>query len=51
MAPGCFPRASFDFYPFCGVQRSVQLCVRPASGLEGLKIETQLEGLTAGAVK
>ncbi|EOD29558.1 hypothetical protein EMIHUDRAFT_468530 [Emiliania huxleyi CCMP1516] len=49
MAPGCFPRASFDFYPFCGVQRSVQLCVRPASGLEGLKIETRLEGLTAGA--
>ena len=42
MAPGCFPRASFDFYPFCGVQRSVQLCVRPASGLEGLKIATQL---------
>ena len=19
MAPGCFPNASFDFYPFCGI--------------------------------
>ena len=49
MAPGCFPSASFDFYPFCGIQRSVLLCVRPKVGLTGLAIETTLARAAADA--
>lgn len=43
MAPGCYPEASFDFYPFCGVQRSVLMCVRPRLGLEGLQLKVHLD--------
>lgn len=48
MAPGCFPSAAFDFYPFCGVQRSVLLCVRPKVGLNGLHFSIKLEGAHRG---
>ena len=37
LAPGCFPSTTFDFYPYCGVQRSVLLCTRPARGLTALR--------------
>ena len=43
MAPGCFPSSSFDFYPFCGIQRTVQMCVRPTDGLLGLNIKVGLQ--------
>jgi len=43
MAPGCFPNASFDFYPFCGIQRGVLLCVRPRVGLVGLALKCNLD--------
>ena len=42
MAPGCHPSASFDFYPFCGIQRSVLLCDRPAHGVSGLQCRVSL---------
>lgn len=43
MAPGCYPNTSFDFYPHCGLQRSVSLMVRPRVGLEeALQLETVL---------
>ena len=52
MAPGCFPSSSFDFYPFCGIQRSVQMCTRPAKGLTGFSMSVSLlgpRGVTADA--
>jgi len=42
MAPGCFPSASFDFYPYCGIQRSVLVCVRPRHGITGLTVNTRM---------
>ena len=54
MAPGCFPSASFDFYPYAGIQRSVLLCTRPKERrITGLNVRMTLvsprDGRTAEA--
>lgn len=40
-----FPAASFDFFPFCGIQRPVTLYVTPHEGIHDLTIMTEIAGL------
>ncbi len=39
-----YPPAMFDFFPYCGIQRSVSLLSLPAGGLEDVTVTTRLEG-------
>jgi beta-glucuronidase len=39
-----YPKASFDFFPFCGIHRPVRLCLVPESGIQGIQVETSLNG-------
>ena len=45
-----FPDTSFDFFPFCGIQRPVNLCHVPAEGLEAIEVDTAIDG-DAGIVR
>ena len=38
-----YPPAGFDFFPFCGIQRPVQICSVPRDGIEDVSVETRLE--------
>lgn len=40
------PPASFDFFPFCGIQRPVLLYAAPAGALDDLTVVTQIDGET-----
>ncbi len=42
-----YPPSAFDFFPFCGIQRPVQICSVPRGGIEDISIETRLEGKIA----
>jgi len=44
------PPASFDFFPFCGIQRPVHLLSLPQEPLQDVTVTTSLEGKT-GKVK
>ncbi len=39
-----FPAGSFDFFPFCGIQRPVMLTVTPREGIIDLTVLTEIEG-------
>jgi beta-glucuronidase len=41
-----YPDASFDFFPFCGIQRPVLLYARPHGGINDLTVKTDLLGAT-----
>jgi beta-glucuronidase len=45
-----YPAASFDFFPFCGIQRPVKLCLVPEDGIEAIHVETPLSGADARVV-
>jgi beta-glucuronidase len=45
-----YPTASFDFFPFCGIQRPVLLYAAPPDGIEDLTVVTEIEG-GAGLVR
>jgi beta-glucuronidase len=38
-----YPPAGFDFFPFCGIQRPVQIWSIPRGGIEDVAVETRLE--------
>ncbi len=39
-----FPDGSFDFFPFCGIQRTVRLCLLPEGAIERIEVEPSLAG-------
>jgi len=39
-----FPEGSFDFFPFCGIQRPVTLLVTPREGITDITVLTDIEG-------
>jgi beta-glucuronidase len=45
-----YPPAAFDFFPFCGIQRPVQICSAPRGGIEDVAVETSL-GKNAARVR
>ncbi len=40
------PPASFDFFPFCGIQRPVQLFSLPMKSIQDVTVTTDIEGKT-----
>src|SRR5208282_2914784 len=40
------PPASFDFFPFCGIQRPVQLFSFPSQSIQDITVTTELAGKT-----
>jgi beta-glucuronidase len=42
-----YPPTAFDFFPFCGIHRPVQLCLIPQGGIEDIIVETELNGSRA----
>ncbi|MGB8212016.1 MAG: beta-glucuronidase [Anaerolineales bacterium] len=41
-----FPPAQFDFFPFCGIQRPVWLVATPPGGLQDVRVQTDIEGIS-----
>lgn len=41
-----YPDTTYDFYPFCGIQRPVLLCAVPHDGIEDITVTTDIEGST-----
>jgi len=39
-----YPETSFDFFPFCGIQRPVMLYATPHDAIADLTVETDIEG-------
>jgi beta-glucuronidase len=42
-----YPPASFDFFPFCGIQRPVSLCALPDARIDDVVVDTRLESTGA----
>jgi beta-glucuronidase len=42
--PRQYPDVSFDYFPYCGIQRTVQLVATPVGGLDDLTVMTDLDG-------
>jgi beta-glucuronidase len=40
---GNYPPTSFDFFPFCGIQRPVLLCATPHDGIADVTVVTDIE--------
>jgi beta-glucuronidase len=41
-----FPDTTYDFYPFCGIQRPVLLYAVPKGGIDDITVATDLDGAT-----
>lgn len=41
-----FPDTTYDFYPFCGIQRPVLLYAVPRDGIEDITVMTDIDGST-----
>ncbi len=41
---GSFPNASFDFFPYAGLHRSVVLCSVPNTHIDDVTVRTEIEG-------
>ncbi len=39
-----FPRTSFDFFPYCGIQRPVLIYTEPADAINDLTVITRIDG-------
>jgi beta-glucuronidase len=42
-----FPATSFDFFPYCGIQRPVILSALPRGSVEDITVDTQMSGSSA----
>jgi beta-glucuronidase len=42
---GNYPQAQFDFFPYCGIHRPVQLYATPHAYLSDVTVQTQIEGV------
>jgi beta-glucuronidase len=45
-ADGNFPAGSFDFFPYCGIQRPVHLTATPRGGIDDVTVVTDIAGST-----
>ncbi|MGZ4384784.1 MAG: glycoside hydrolase family 2 TIM barrel-domain containing protein, partial [Gaiellaceae bacterium] len=39
-----FPPVAYDFFPFAGIQRKVELVATPPAGIDGIRVRTELAG-------
>ena len=45
-----YPPSAFDFFPYCGLQRPVQVCSVPRGGIEDISADTRVKG-NGGSVR
>lgn len=45
-----YPDTSFDFFPFCGIQRPVLLYTTPQAAIEDITVVTDIEGTTGKVI-